>query len=134
MDENWQSALTAAKAAAKHDAQIAQQIKDDAAEAQCIQDLFDSFGPDLQIDETNLTTGPFESPSSSATVCGPCHSIPPTQQPIPSTIFHYGDGYATYELPPSFEALYSQLLPPASALDTHVLQLLLPGMNHALAP
>ncbi len=50
------------------------------------------------------------------------------------TIFRYGNGYATYQLPPSFEALHSQLLPPASALDIYAPRLLPLGMNNALAP
>ncbi len=39
MDEDWQSAIAATKATAEHDAQVAQQIKHDATEAQRLQDL-----------------------------------------------------------------------------------------------
>ncbi len=134
MDEDWQSAFAAAKAAAEHDAQVAQQIKDDAADTQRLQDHFDSLRPDQQSDETSLTTAPLQSPNSSATVWGSCYPILPAPHSMLLTVFHFGNSYTTYQLLPSFEALRSQLLPPASTPDTYVPRLLLPGVNHALAP
>ncbi len=117
-DEDWQSAIAAAKAAAEHNPQVAQQIKDDAAEAQWLQDIFDSLSLDLQFDETSLTTGPLESPNSSATIWGPCYPVLLTPHLMLPTIFHSGNGYATHQLLPSFEALCLQLLLPASAQNT----------------
>ncbi len=70
MDEDWQNTIAAAKAAAEHDAQVTQQIRDDGAEVQCLQDIFDLLGPDQQFDETSLATGPLESPNSSASIWG----------------------------------------------------------------
>ncbi len=89
-----------------HDAQVAQQIRDDAAEARRLQDIFDLLGPGQQSGEISPTTGPFEPPSPSTNVWGPgylalCWML--------LTVFRFSNGYATNQLLLGFDALRSQL-------------------------
>ncbi len=99
-EEDWQGAIAAAEAAAVCDVHIAQQLRDDAAEAQRLQDIYDLLGPGQSAGDDNLPMGPFDLPSPPANVWGPGYPI--LHSPSPN-IFHFGRRFAAQQPPPPLD-------------------------------
>ncbi len=121
VNQEWQSVIDAAEAAAAREAQIAIQLHDDAAEARRPQDVFDLLGPGQsgsRFGEISLTTGPFDPPSGppslSADVWGPQY---PKSRWRPPVVFCYSSKFAMSELPLGFDALHPCLLPPPASVQ-----------------